>query len=179
MGAPRAAPSSHRGVGQDDELSEAHSWSVHSESERVRQPVAQPTHTQPLHQRAGRFNINETQIQRILQGQELTQPTRSAPSGRGIRPIFHQHHIPISSAPARSSRPIRSVFGVTPPSGPTSMNRVREAVGMIAAHRDARRGWNAGMNLFPSAPVEESAHTTVVPTSANEEEELRTLSPSP
>ena len=136
-------------VSQDDELSETRSWSAHSD--RPAQVVT-PTHIsvglqmpipsqapQLPHQRSGPPNTSEDQLLRILQGQQLTQPTRTtAVEDRVGQTRLMRHHLPLSTASSQSARPAPAVVRNTTPAWPTSMGRVAEAIGIMNNNRAQR-----------------------------------------
>ena len=129
---PPRRPATTR-VQQDDELSEAQSWSGGSNAQA---PPAQNQRPPVQDQRGPRStNANAALLQRILQVQQFTSNTRSQPARRPRLASFQQHAIPISSAPSRSHRHVHSVFRDTPAQTQSSMARITETMNLMAEYR--------------------------------------------
>ena len=134
----RSVPPEHQtsrptSVAQDDELSETRSWSANSCSQRptgagippspkftslLDSKMSIPSQAPQLpHQRSGPPNTSEDQLLRILQGQQLTQPTRTtAVEDRVGQTRLMRHHLPLNTASSQSARPAPAVVRSTPSS---------------------------------------------------------------
>ena len=133
---------------RDDELS--NSSQHHSQSS---QPEVRPTEStlHPLLSRVGAHNINDTQLMRILQGQQLTTAFREGTrpplsnSERLQQSALTNHHFPLSTAAAISRRRVNSVFLDTPPSTQSSMSGVIDAIRLMAQRNSQtrRNRWSA------------------------------------
>ena len=137
-------------VNQEDELSETLSWSARNEEHAPPNratPFGDGLHTPPVlrqpqllpHNRTGPPNISETQILRILQGQSLTQPTRTSNfEDRVSRTQMMRHGLPLSTAASLSASSVASTFREAPPPAPSTLARVVEAIGVMNLNRQQR-----------------------------------------
>ena len=105
-----------------------------------------------LYQRTGTPTVTEQQILNILQGNVLTQATRSEPDTVTM-PRMMEHPLPLSSGPSRSALQTSTFTRTNVASTPSSIGRVVESIDLvqqlIRTRREERDNHQASLTQQP------------------------------